>query len=77
MNHIKQIRQVKNLNRKQLSELSGVPSRTIDDQENNRRMPRDVYQLKKVADALGVNIEDLIKWDELPKQVAHFLMYIY
>lgn len=67
MNHIKQIRQAKNLNRKQLSELSGVPSRTIDDWENNRRMPRDVYQLKKVADALGVNIEALIKWDELPK----------
>lgn len=67
MNHIKQIRQAKNLNRKQLSELSGVPSRTIDDWENNRRMPRDVYQLKKVADALGVNIEELIKWDELPR----------
>ena len=67
MNHIKQIRQAKNLNRKQLSELSGVPSRTIDDWENNRRMPRDVYQLKKVADTLGVNIEALIKWDELPK----------
>lgn len=67
MNYIKQIRQAKNLNRKQLSELSGVPSRTIDDWENNRRMPRDVYQLKKVADALGVNIEELIKWDELPK----------
>lgn len=67
MNHIKQIRQAKNLNRKQLSELSGVPSRTIDDWENNRRMPHDVYQLKKVADALEVKIEDLIKWEELPK----------
>lgn len=67
MNHIKQIRQAKNLNRKQLSELSGVPSRTIDDWENNRRVPRDVYQLKKVADVLEVKIEDLIEWEELPK----------
>lgn len=66
-NYIKQIRQAKNLNRKQLSELSGVPSRTIDDWENNRRMPRDVYQLKKVADALEVKIGDLIEWEELPK----------
>ncbi len=67
MNNIKQIRQAKDLNRKQLAELSGVPSRTIDDWENNRRIPRDVYQLKKVADALDVTIEDLIKWEELPK----------
>lgn len=67
MNHIKKLRQEKNLNRKQLSELSGVPSRTIDDWENGRRIPRDVYQLKKIADALGVKIEELIKWEELPK----------
>lgn len=64
MNHIKELRTKKNMNRKQLSDLSGVPSRTIDDWENNRRVPRDVYQLKKVADALGVKIEDLINWKE-------------
>lgn len=64
MNHIKELRTKRNMNRKQLSDLSGVPSRTIDDWENNRRVPRDVYQLKKVADALGVKIEDLINWKE-------------
>lgn len=64
MNHIKELRTKKNMNRKQLSDLSGVPSRTIDDWENNRRVPRDVYQLKKVADALQVTIEDLINWKE-------------
>ncbi len=64
MNHIKELRTKKNMNRKQLSDLSGVPSRTIDDWENNRRVPRDVYQLKKVADALQVKIEDLINWKE-------------
>jgi transcriptional regulator with XRE-family HTH domain len=64
MNHIKELRTKKNMNRKQLSDLSGVPSRTIDDWENNRRVPRDVYQLKKVADALQVTIEDLIDWKE-------------
>lgn len=64
MNHIKELRTKKNMNRKQLSDLSGVPSRTIDDWENGRRTPRDVYQLKKVADALQVTIEDLIDWKE-------------
>jgi transcriptional regulator with XRE-family HTH domain len=64
MNHIKELRTKKNMNRKQLSDLSGVPSRTIDDWENGRRTPRDVYQLKKVADALQVTIEDLINWKE-------------
>ena len=64
MNRIKELRTKKNMNRKQLSDLSGVPSRTIDDWENGRRTPRDVYQLKKVADALQVTIEDLINWKE-------------
>lgn len=64
MNYIKQIREEKGITRPQLSELSGVPKRTIDDWENNRRNPRDVYQLKKIADALGVHIENLINWNE-------------
>ena len=65
MNNIKELRQSKNLTRKALSGLSGVPTRTIDDWENGRRIPRDVYQLKKVADVLEVSIENLIRWNEL------------
>ena len=62
MNHIKSIRQLKELSRAELSRRSGVPARTIDDWENERRAPRDVYQLKKIADVLDVSIEDLIDW---------------
>lgn len=64
MNHIKEIRKEKGFSRAELSKVSGVPARTIDDWENNRRKPRDVYQLKKVADALEVKIEDLIEWEK-------------
>lgn len=60
MNKIKQIRERASMSRADLSRISGVPSRTIDDWENNRRVPRDVYQLKKIADALSVTIENLI-----------------
>ena len=62
MNNIKALRQSKNMTRKALSDKSGVPARTIDDWENGRRIPRDVYQIKKIADALDVKIEDLINF---------------
>lgn len=62
MNNIKALRQIKNMTRKALSDKSGVPVRTIDDWENGRRIPRDVYQLKKIADVLEVKIEDLINF---------------
>ena len=61
MNNIKQLRQNLNMSRVELSKQSGVPARTIDDWENGRRKPRDVYQLKKIADVLGCYIEDLIE----------------
>lgn len=62
MNRIKELRESKNISRPELAKLSGVPKRTIDDWENERRIPRDVYQLKKVADVLQVKIEDLLIW---------------
>lgn len=61
MNNIKQLRQNLSMSRAELSKQSGVPARTIDDWENGRRKPRDVYQLKKIADVLGCYIEDLIE----------------
>ena len=64
MNNIKELRQNLKMSRVELSKQSGVPARTIDDWENGRRKPRDVYQLKKVSDVLGCYIEDLINWDE-------------
>ena len=61
MNKITQLRQNMNMSRAELSKQSAVPARTIDDWENGRRKPRDVYQLKKIADVLGCYIEDLIE----------------
>ena len=61
MNNIKQLRQNLSMSRVELSKQSGVPARTVDDWENGRRKPRDVYQLKKIADVLGCYIEDLIE----------------
>ncbi len=63
-NKIRELREAAGMTRPELSERSGVPKRTIDDWENERRVPRDVYQLKKVANVLGVHIDDLINWEE-------------
>lgn len=49
------------ISRKELAERSGVPMVTIDQWARRVRLPRDVYQLYKVAQALGCHIEDLIE----------------
>ena len=49
------------LTRKELSIRSGVPLRTLEAWAKRSRIPRDVYQLHKVAQALGCRIEDIIE----------------
>lgn len=63
-NNIKQLRETAGMTIQQLSERSGVNNRTIRHWEDGDRIPRDVYQLRKLAVALGVSIEDLIIWED-------------
>ena len=53
-------REKNNMSRSELSKISGVPLRTLEEWEAERRVPRDVYQIAKVAKALNCLIEDLI-----------------
>lgn len=63
-NNIRKLRKLRGgMSLLQLSKDSGVPYSTLNDWENGKRIPRDVYQLKKLADALEVKIEDLIIWE--------------
>ena len=64
MSNIKTLRENAGISMAELSRKSGVPYRTINDSEYEKRKPRDVYQLKKIADALGCQIEDLIDWNK-------------
>ena len=50
-----------NMTKKALAEKSGVPLGTIDQWVRRIRVPRDVYQLYKVAQALNCRIEDIIE----------------
>lgn len=54
------LRESRGLNRTQLSRLSGVPLRTLEEWEAGRRVPRDVYQIHAVAAALDMSIEDYL-----------------
>ena len=49
------------ISRKQLAMMSGIPYVTIDQWARRTRLPRDVYQLYKVAQVLECHIEDLIE----------------
>ena len=54
------LRETRGLSRTRLSQLSGVPLRTLEEWEAGRRVPRDVYQIHAVAAALGMSIEDYL-----------------
>lgn len=60
MSPIKRARLSKGLTQKDLALASGSSIRTIQDWENGRRIPRDVYVLRRIAKVLGCMIEDLI-----------------
>ncbi len=49
---------------KEISETSGVPYRTLQNWIAGVRTPRDVYQIEKVARALGCTIYDIIEFEE-------------
>lgn len=49
------------ISRRELARRSGVPVRTLEAWAVRKRLSRDVYQLYKVAQALGCHIEDLIE----------------
>lgn len=51
------------MSRARLSELSGVPIRTIEDWEAGRRLPRDVWQIWSIASTLGISIEKYLGLD--------------
>lgn len=58
------IRKERGISRQRLSELSGVPYRTLDNYEKKINRLDSVAILKKVANALDVKIDDLFEWDD-------------
>lgn len=49
------------ISRTELARRSGVPIRTLEAWSRRINIPRDVYQLHKVAQALECHIEDIIE----------------
>ena len=57
------VRKEQNIPRTVLGRMANVPMRTIQNWEDGSRMPTDISQLKRIADALGVKIDDLFDWE--------------
>ena len=55
------LRKEQGISRQELSRRSGVPIRTLEGWSSRARLPRDVYQLLKVAKVLNCRIEDLLE----------------
>lgn len=58
-NKIQEVRKAAGVTQKALSELSGVPKRTIEDWEAQKNEP-GAYKLYSIAKVLNCSIEDLI-----------------
>ncbi|NBI68865.1 XRE family transcriptional regulator [Pseudoflavonifractor sp. 60] len=58
----------KGISRRELARRSGVPTGTLEAWGNRTRVPRDVYQLLKVAQVLECHIEDLIEPEADPAE---------
>lgn len=57
---IRELRTLNHLTQKQLGELSGLATGTIQQYELHKRQPR-IEQLRKIAKALGLKVSDLIE----------------
>lgn len=60
--NIRRIREDKGISRADLSRLSGVPLRTLENWEYGNTIPSDIEQIKKVADVLNVSIDTLCRF---------------
>lgn len=68
-NKIKAVRQSKGYTQKQVAELSGIPYSTYSNYENNNREP-SITQLKKIAGALEIPVNDLLTFERLEKELS-------
>ncbi|HAO6187754.1 TPA: helix-turn-helix transcriptional regulator [Listeria monocytogenes] len=63
---IRTFREKKGISQTKLSDISGVPQSTISTIEIKSKAP-DIYILKKLADALDINLSDLLEDNNLTK----------
>lgn len=63
-NNVREKRMEKGLTQSELAKKSGVPVRTIQDWEYGVKPATNVYQIHKVAKALGCKIEHIIDFTE-------------
>ena len=61
---LKELRKAKGFSQEELSKSSGIPVKTIQSWEQGVRMPRDIYVIERLCNALGISIDDLLH-DEL------------
>ncbi len=60
-NNIKKLREVKGLSQEKLARLADVANNTLIKMESGENQNPTLDTLKKVAKALGVSVDDLIK----------------
>lgn len=62
---LKELREIRGISRVELSRESDVPIVTIESWESGKRIPRDVYAIKKICDVLNISIDTLLDENDL------------
>lgn len=63
---IKQARKKAGLTQKKLADILGTSQQNLAQYENGKRKPK-IETLKRIASALGVEVEDLADWRDIPE----------
>ena len=64
MNNIKNLRNKKGLSANELSKKTGIPKRTIEDWEDERRQIQYYHRMKMLCDVLECDIDELMTKEE-------------
>lgn len=67
-NKIRKLRSEKGFTQKEMASLTGIPHSTYSNYENNNREPSS-EQLEKIANVLGISLEDLIFRGEISTEL--------
>ena len=67
------LRRRKRISQKDFAEIIGVTRQTVAKWENNESVP-DIYISKKMADVLGVTIEEMLESREVIEELPQYLL---
>lgn len=62
MNNLRNLRNEKGLSIPKLHRITGIPVRTLEDWDTNKRIPQSYHRIKRLSDILGCSMDDFMTY---------------